>query len=98
MIDILLLAGVALCILSVLLAILALARTQAPRGAAISLVLGLLVLLATNALDDRPLSLNSVAQSWFRVTSGQLSPTTSTDAPAADAPAASAPTTGQSSQ
>ena len=95
MIDILLLAGVALCALSVLLAILALARTQAPRGAAIALVLGLLVLLGVNVVDHRPLSLNSLAQSWSRVTSGNLAtpapeaaaPVAETPVPAAEAPA-----------
>ncbi|MBD9526539.1 hypothetical protein [Paracoccus sp. PAR01] len=91
MIDILLLAGVALCALSVLLAILSLARTQAPRGAAIALVLGLLVLLGVNVLDDRPLSLNSVAQSWSRVTSGNVAPPAPEAAAPAAAPEAAAP-------
>ena len=93
MIDILLLAGVALCALSVLLAILSLARTQAPRGAAIALVLGLLVLLGVNVLDDRPLSLNSVAQSWSRVTSGNVAPPAPEAAAPAAAPEAAAPVT-----
>ena len=43
--DILLLLGAALCALSVLMAIVSLLRTQPPRGAAIALVLGIVLLL-----------------------------------------------------
>lgn len=88
MIDILLLAGVALCALSVLLAIYALLRTEAPRAAAIALVLGLGALLAGNLLDDRPLGLNTIVESWVRVTSQAMQ----TPAPAAETPAPAAPT------
>ncbi|QFG38061.1 hypothetical protein BDE18_0689 [Paracoccus pantotrophus] len=92
MIDILLLAGVALCALSVLLAILSVARTQAPRGAAILLVLGIVLLLAGGWLDQRPFGIQSLQESWQRLVSGEV--TTGTDpvtAPAPEAPAEEAP-------
>ncbi|MDS9466554.1 hypothetical protein RGQ15_03045 [Paracoccus sp. MBLB3053] len=71
MIDILLLGGVALCALSVLLAIIAVAQTRAPRGAAVALVLGLVALFAGSLLDSRPLGLDTLAQSWHRLQSGE---------------------------
>lgn len=92
MIDILLLAGVALCALSVLLAILSVARTQAPRGAAILLVLGIVLLLAGGWLDQRPFGIQSLQESWQRLVNGEV--TTGTDpvtAPAPEAPAEEAP-------
>lgn len=92
MIDILLLAGVALCVLSVLMAIVSVARTQAPRGAAILLVLGLAMLLAGGWLDQRPFGVQSLQESWQRLVNGQV--TTGTDpvtAPAPEAPAEEAP-------
>jgi hypothetical protein len=92
MIDILLLAGVALCVLSVLMAIVSVARTQAPRGAAILLVLGLAMLLAGGWLDQRPFGVQSLQESWQRLVNGQV--TTGTDpvtAPAPEAPAEAAP-------
>ncbi|WP_240540186.1 hypothetical protein [Paracoccus sp. pheM1] len=92
MIDILLLAGVALCVLSVLMAIVSVARTQAPRGAAILLVLGLAMLLAGGWLDQRPFGVQSLQESWQRLVNGQV--TTGTDpvtAPAPEAPAEAPP-------
>lgn len=103
MIDILLIAGVALCALSVLLAIVALLRTEAPRLAAIALVAGLGALFAGTLLDDRPLGLNTIAQSWSRLTAGRApapaaetpaapaAPAAGKPAPAAEAPSAPAP-------
>lgn len=92
MIDILLLAGVALCALSVLLAIIALLRTEAPRAAAIALVLGLVLMLGGTALDDRSLGLNTLAQSWSRLIGGESLGTNTVSAPQPDAPAAPAAT------
>ncbi len=89
MIDILLLAGVALCVLSVLMAIVSVARTQAPRGAAILLVLGLAMLLAGGWLDQRPFGVQSLQESWQRLVNGQV--TTGTDPVTAPAPAPEAP-------
>ncbi|ABL70367.1 MULTISPECIES: hypothetical protein [Paracoccus] len=93
MIDILLLAGAALCALSVLMAIVSVVRTQAPRGAALLLVLGIVLLFAAAWLDPRPFGIQSLEESWQRLVSGQV--TTGTDpvtAPAPEAPAETAPT------
>ena len=72
MIDILLLAGVALGALSVLLAIVSLARTRAPRGAAITLVLGIALIFAATWLGRQPFNMASVMESWQRLRSGQV--------------------------
>lgn len=89
MIDILLLAGVALCVLSVLLAIVAVARTRAPRGAAIALVLGLVLVFAGAWLDPRPFGVAELKESWQRLLDGQV--TLGTDPVSAPAPEAAAP-------
>ncbi|SMO76249.1 hypothetical protein [Paracoccus laeviglucosivorans] len=98
MIDLLLLAGIALCAISVIMAIVSVARTEAPRGAALALVLGIVALFATTLLDQRPLGLESVTQSWQRLIGGEsFGADTSVTAPPAvvgqgtDAPAASEP-------
>nr|WP_010398740.1 hypothetical protein [Paracoccus sp. TRP] len=90
MIDILLLAGVALCALSVLLAIISVARTQAPRGAAVLLVLGIVLLLVGGWRDDRPFGLETLKESWQRLVKGEVS--LSTDPVTAPAPAEPAAT------
>ena len=73
MIDILLLAGVALCVLSVLMAVVSVARTRAPRGAAIALVLGLVLAFAGAWLDPRPFGVETLRESWQRLVDGQIS-------------------------
>ena len=50
--DILLLLGAALCALSVLMAIVSLLRTQPPRGAAIALVLGIVLMFSGAQLSQ----------------------------------------------
>lgn len=70
--DILLLAGVALCLLSVLAAIYSLARTEAPRGAAISLVLGIALLIGGAWLDDRPFGIEAIRESGQRLVDGDI--------------------------
>ncbi|WP_134678514.1 hypothetical protein [Paracoccus ravus] len=103
MIDILLLVGVALCALSVLMAIIAVVQTRAPRGAAIALVLGLGALFAGSLIAERPLSLETLARYWARVTGTEAPAPETAPAPEA-APAASesasaeAPATSQPSQ
>lgn len=89
MIDILFLAGVALCVLSVLLAIVSVARTRAPRGAAIALVLGLVLVFAGAWLDPRPFGVAALKESWQRLLDGQI--TLGTDPVSAPAPEAAAP-------
>ncbi len=107
MIDLLLLAGVALCAISVVMAIVSVARTQAPRGAAVALVLGIVVLFAASWLDQRPFGIANVGESWNRLISGQSFGTDTVTAPppavtesapaetpaeaAAESPAAEAP-------
>lgn len=101
MIDILLLAGVALCVLSVLAAIVSVARTRAPRGAAILLVLGLVLVFAGARLDSRPFGVASLQESWQRLVNGQVTlsedpvtaPAPEAEAPAAETPVAEAPAT-----
>lgn len=83
MIDLLLLAGVALCVLSVVMAIISVARTEAPRWAAVALVLGIVALIAGARLDDRPFGIESIAGSWSRLTAGQQAPASRTAPPAA---------------
>ncbi|WJS83238.1 hypothetical protein [Paracoccus sp. TOH] len=73
MIDILLLAGVALCALSVLTAIVSVVRTRAPRGAAILLVLGLVLAFAGSWLDQRPFGVAALKESWQRLLRGEVS-------------------------
>ncbi|UXU76014.1 MULTISPECIES: hypothetical protein [unclassified Paracoccus (in: a-proteobacteria)] len=73
MIDILLLAGVALAVLSVVMAVVSLARTQPPRGAALALVLGIALMFAGSWLGQRPFSLQTLGDSWQRLLSGQIS-------------------------
>jgi hypothetical protein len=99
MIDILLLAGLTLCVLSVLLAIVSVARTHAPRGAAIALVLGLVLAFAGAWLDQRPFGPAALQESWQRLAEGRITlsadPVTATAPgtaePAAVVPAVSAP-------
>jgi len=89
MTDILLLAGLALCVLSVLMAIVSVARIQAPRGAAILLVLGIALLLAGSWLDQRPFGIRAVQESWRRLVRGEVTdpvPAASPDAPAGTVP------------
>ena len=71
MIDLMLLAGVALCALSVVMAVVSVARTRAPRGAALALVLGIVVLFAASWLDERPIGWRSVCDAWERLVSGK---------------------------
>ncbi|WP_278876961.1 hypothetical protein [Paracoccus yeei] len=71
MIDLLLLAGVALCALSVVMAVVSVARTRAPRGAALALVLGIVALFAASWLDERPIGWRSVCDAWERLVSGK---------------------------
>lgn len=105
MIDLLLLLGVALCLVSVLMAVVAVARTQAPRGAAVAMVLGVVVLFAASWLGNRALGVTDVGDAWHRLISGEsfapqtssvtLPPAAGSDAASdtAEAPAPAAPET-----
>lgn len=100
MTDILIIAGTVLCALSVLLAIISVAQTRAPRGAALALVLGIAAMFGGAFTADAPFTVDSVTGAWKRLTAGQVSLTadpvtapepTTTEAPAAETPAADAP-------
>ena len=68
--DLLLLGGIALCLISVVVAVLQLLRTQPPRAAAILLVLGIAGILATASLSPEPFSLQQIPQAWARMAGG----------------------------
>ena len=69
MTDILLLGGVALCVLSVLVAVVQLLRTEAPRAAAILLVLGIVGILGSALLDGpTEISVAGINDAWDRLT------------------------------
>lgn len=73
MIELLLLAGSALCVISVVMAIVSLARTQAPRGAAIAFMLGLILLFVAAWMQPSAVDPRHVVESWQRLLGGQLS-------------------------
>lgn len=94
--DLLLLGGVALCAISVIAAIVQVLQSQAPRGAVITLVLGILLIFGGAYTSPEPLQPQSVLSAWHRVVGGKDSTTgdaaTSTAEPAeadgeAEAPA-----------
>lgn len=84
--DYLLLAGVVLCVISVIYAIVQLMQTQPPRGAAITLILGIVLLFAGVLTAPQPLTPQGIFSAWERVTSGRGAETT---APVADETAGS---------
>ncbi|WP_378946148.1 hypothetical protein [Paracoccus sp. R86501] len=66
--DLLLLGGIALCLLSVVLAVVQLARTQAPRAAILVFVAGILVLVFGASVDPDPFHPDDVVSAFQRVT------------------------------
>lgn len=72
MTDILLLIGTALCVLSVPMAVIALARTEAPRAAAAALVLGLVAIFFAAWADPTPFRVQDVGAAWSRLASGEI--------------------------
>lgn len=66
--DLLLLGGIVLCLLSVLVAVVQLLRTQPPRAGAILLVAGIAAIFAGTYLAEQPVSLDQIPQAWARVT------------------------------
>ncbi len=65
--DNLLLAGVVLCVLSMPVAIATLLASRPPRGAALLLVAGVLLLFGAAYLAEDPIGLHSFGQAWERV-------------------------------
>ncbi|SNR52649.1 hypothetical protein EYF88_12150 [Paracoccus sediminis] len=72
--DLLLLGGVALCLLSVIAAVVQLLRTQPPRAAAILLVLGIAAIFAGVYLADQPFALDQIPQAWDRLVGASTTP------------------------
>lgn len=66
--DFLLLLGVALCILSVVLAVVQLLQTQAPRAAVICLLAGIVALFAGAAMNPEPFAPGDIPAAFGRVT------------------------------
>ncbi|MCF3972498.1 hypothetical protein [Paracoccus salsus] len=65
--DYLLLAGVALCLISVLVAVAQLVQTRPPRAGVILLVLGIVAIFAAAYLQPGPFTPQDVLAAWDRV-------------------------------
>ncbi|WP_294925225.1 hypothetical protein [uncultured Paracoccus sp.] len=82
MIDLMLLAGSALCAISVVLAVVSVAQTRAPRVAAITLVLGLALLFGAAWLRPAAVGPQQVLDAWQRLLADKpLPPGTDAAAP-----------------
>lgn len=68
MTDYLLFAGLALCTLSVVLAVVQLLQTQPPRAAALAFVAGILLIFWAFAMQPQPFSTGGIAESFDRLT------------------------------
>lgn len=66
--DLLLLAGVLLCLLSLPLAVIQLVRTEAPRAAVLALVGGIVLIFAAAWLNPDPFRAQDIPAAWNRVT------------------------------
>lgn len=67
MTDYLLLAGVALCVVSVILAVIQLIQTQPPRAAVITLIVGIVAIFAAAYLQPESFELQDIRAAWDRV-------------------------------
>lgn len=72
--DLLLLGGIALCVISVLVAVVQLLRTHPPRAAAILLVVGIAAIFAAAYLGPQPFGLEQIPQAWARLAGGVSAP------------------------
>jgi hypothetical protein len=68
--DYLLLGGIALCLLSIVVAVVQLLQTRPPRAAAIMLILGIAAIFAAAYLSPHPFSPEQIPQAWARLTGG----------------------------
>ena len=73
MIDLLLLLGSALCVISIVLAVIAVAQTRAPRGAAIALMLGIIALLVGAKMNPAAMTPENMVGAWQRLFAGEVS-------------------------
>ncbi|RNF35052.1 hypothetical protein [Paracoccus methylarcula] len=69
--DYMLLAGVALCVISVIAAIVQLLQTEPPRGAVITLLLGIVMIFAGAYTAPKPFHPQDILSAWTRVTGGE---------------------------
>ena len=72
--DLAVLLGAALAALSVILAVVALAQTRAPRGAALAFTTGILLLVAGGFASVQPVTPAMIGQAWSRVISPKPAP------------------------
>lgn len=72
--DLLLLGGVALCVISVIAAIIQLLQTQPPRGAAITLVVGIVLIFGGAYCSPDPFKPQSFLAAWQRISGGDVAP------------------------
>ena len=72
--DLLVLAGAAAAILSIILALLAVAQTRAPRGGAVTLALGIVAIAVGAVCSTQPVTPHFVLDAWVRVTSPKSAP------------------------
>lgn len=72
--DLLLLAGVALCLLSVVLAVIQLMQTHPPRAAVLALLGGIVLLFAGAYIDPEPFSPADIPAALETVTGGNMAP------------------------
>ncbi len=72
MIQLMLLAGTALCVISVVMAVIAVAQTRAPRAAAIALMLGFIVLFVAARMQPGAVTPENVVQVWQKLMRGEL--------------------------
>lgn len=72
MTDLLLLVGIALCILSVLLAAISVARTEAPRTAAATFLLGLALIGAGAWMSADGFRVQDIPRAWGRLVEGRI--------------------------
>lgn len=68
MTDLLLLAGVLLCLLSLPVAVIQLLRTEPPRAAVLALVAGIVLIFAAAWLNPDPFRVQDVPAAFGRVT------------------------------
>jgi xanthosine utilization system XapX-like protein len=66
--DYLLLAGVALCLVSVLLAVIQLLRLEPPRASVILLILGIVGIFASAYLNPEPFRIQDITTAWHNLT------------------------------
>lgn len=83
--DLAVLAGIALAVLSVVLAVVALAQTRPPRGGALALVAGIVLFGLGAWASTQPITPAMVCDAWTRVTSTKQTPGPAPVEPAPDA-------------